>query len=1062
MKIKTIIKVQLCSLFAFSLIYSMSTPDMTPLKQYTKLKKGRMPAAVQGLDVTIAAGDVVSLTESTNINHLVINGELRCDEVNADPEIVLKAKSITVNGLFKCGSVSNPYNKKLIISLKPSTLDPKVDHRYRGLVVLAGGKIELFGDRKNSKWYKLNQDLKAGENYLVLENTLLSEVPVIKDPAFIHAPVEKKSLSKRSSHIPLKPSKSLKVAKPIFSLTPRWSIGDKIVVAPTGYNPNESETFIITGFDKKNPSKIYLDRPASYNHYGTKQMLNTRPLGRFNLDERAEVANLTRSIVIRGDESTGPILETDTPGAERGGHVMIHYNGEAYVDAVEFYKMGQAGVMARYPFHWHFVGDGMGQYVRNSSVHHSYQRCYVIHRTQDVDLINNVCYNFKGHGYFLEDGNETRNRIVRNLAISARAPYESKILLQSDSLAKSETSGRFPSVSGFWISNPDNYITHNVSAGSVGSGFWMAFEKEIKDNTGNIIAEPIKTDTDRFDYNTARTGRVGITWDGAPGWANANNPNNPNDKKLANAHYRPQNVPVFTGLRAYKNIMTGIYFRGQTVVYKNAVMADNGWGAWVAYNQIFQDSVFIGKTLNTSDAINDYFFDHVGRNSRYRRNGITLYDGPFEVYGSDFINFSTSEETRVINGRSEVITYVPFTSTGGTNKYVNFTSDLEFSPEPIHRIHTHTRSERWRETPMLGNSSMRDLDGTLTGTPGAMIIGERSLAADHRCSPGGTTYKNHLICDPSFTEGSLNYMRWGSPYASPWSTPYIALRSDGLVNYPINEWNSITGIPNNAIATPDSTHKMITLLPRYQFYQDKNIGATARLEANSESENPVPPIVKIVAYGYNCELDSDAIEVNSIGALYSATHTSYFSNGEDFYVRVIPHERWRMYTDTPYIQSTANATNYRYKITCDDIPIDKEVKGRITKVQKTRDNLIIEGWACNYTHTSSINTQLYIGHSPVSRTFFYIDQDYANKSSNEKIGVACGSVRSNGRKFKYIVSNAIAEQYGVKQKIYVKGISNSGGADVYLRGSGSWNVMGKRHFNIQKIKPKVKSFQLEY
>ena len=1040
MRKKIIFKFHFILLGFLGIVFLNQEPHKIPLADYIKQTKARMPAAAQGLDVTIAAGDIVKITESTNINHLVINGELHCDEVNADSQIVLQAKSIKVNGVFKCGSVTNPYGKKLIISLKHSSLDPKVDHRYRGLVVVAGGKLELFGNRKNAKWFKLSQTLHAGENFLFLANGLIRQVTPEIPLEF--APIE---TSKKS---PQKKLSSKKLYKP-FKLG--WKIGDKIVVSPTGYNSNESETFTITGFDKTNHSKVLLDRAATYTHYGKRQILNTRPLGNFNLDERAEVANLTRSIVIRGDESSGPILETDTVGAERGGHVMIHYNGEAYIDSVEFYKMGQAGVMARYPFHWHFVGDGTGQFVRNSSVHHSFQRCYVIHRTQNVDLINNVCYNFKGHGYFLEDGNETGNRIIRNLAISARAPFQSKILLQSDSIATSETQGRFPSVSGFWISNPDNHISHNIVTGSVGSGFWMAFEKEVKNNSGVVIAEPIKTDTDVFNYNTARSSRVGITWDGAPGWKNANNPNNPKDKILANAHYRPQTVPIFKGLKAYKNIMTGIYFRGQTVVFKNAVMADNGWGAWVAYNQIFQDSVFVGKTDNYSAANDDFFFANAGRTSRYRRNGITLYDGPFEVHGSDFINFSTTEQSRVINGRSEVTTYVPFTSTGGTNKYVNFTSDLEFTPEPIHRIHTHTRAERSRETPMLGNSSMRDLDGTLTGIPGGMVIGERSLAQDHRCSPGGITYKNHLLCDATFTEGSFTYMRWGGP-VSPWSTPYVAVRSDGVSNYPINEWNSLLALPNNAITTPNSTNKLIKLLPRYQFYYDNQIGTTAKIEANSESENPISPIIKIVAYGYNCELDDDAIRVNSIGALYSATHTSYYSNEEDFYVRLIPHERWRMYSDTPYIQSTANATNYRYKISCDPEPIEKEVKGRITNVSKTRDNLIIEGWACNFTQASSINTKLYIGNSPALRGFYYIDQDYASDPSNEKIGIECGSARSNGRRFKYIISNQVAEQYGVKQKIYVKGISNSGGTDKYLKGSGQWNVLGKRHFKLDPVR----------
>lgn len=1006
-------------------IYSNYEPDKISFIEYTK--SARFPAAAAGLDVIIAAGDVVSLTSSTNINHLVINGELHCDEANADSEIVLQATSIVVNGLFKCGDHSNPYDKKFIISLKNSSLDPKQDHRYRGLIVMGGGELELYGTRKNSRWYRLNANLQAGSNELYVDASHLvrnSETQTIQTN--------------------FREPQSLRVQKRTPSLIGNlnWSVGDKIVVAPTGYNYLESETFTIQAIQKSSPYKITLDRPATYNHYGQRQIMQSNAIGTFNLDERAEVANLTRSIVIKGDESTGPIDEGSGQTAQRGGHVMVHHNSSAKIDAVEFYKMGQAGVMSRYPFHWHYVHDGTGQFIKNSSIHHSYQRCITVHKTNNVDVVNNVCHNFKGHGFFLEDGDEINNRIIRNLAITAKAPHDSKVLLQSDRLIGSEAQGRFPSVSGYWISNPNNIVMRNNLAGSVGTGFWMSFEKEVKDHQGNIIATPISTDTDIFQNNLAHAAQVGITWDGAPGWQNAGNPNNPNDKKLASAHYRPQTVPVFKNLKAYKNLMTGIYFRGQTAVFENAIMADNGWGAWVAYNNVFQNCVFIGRTQNSSPAMDDQYYNLVPRDSRYRRNGITLYDGPFEVHDSDFLNFSSSEETRVINGRSEITTYVPFTSTGGTNKYVNFTSGLSFDPEPINRMHMHSKAERWRETPMLGNSNIRDMDGSLTGVVGALVVGERSLGKNNTCIDGGETLKNHLVCPATYTEGSFNYMRWGGP-VSPWSTPFVVVRADNETNYPIQEWNSISSLPNNAFATANSIGQMYKLLPRFQYDYDNSIGTTARLEANTESENPITPIIQIVAYGYNCHLDGDAIEVNSISDLYQATNTSYYSNGERFYVRLIPVDPWRMYSPTPYIQSTALATNFRYSITCDERPIEKVVKGAITSVTKTRDNTIINGWACNYTASGSIQTKLYVGDSPSSRGFYFIEQKYANQNPNVRTGINCGSVRSQGRHFKFTIPNSVIEQYG-KKKIFVQGLSNSGGQHRYLRGSGSWDVYGRK------------------
>ena len=61
-------------------------------------------------------------------------------------------------------------------------------------------------------------------------------------------------------------------------------------------------------------------------------------------------------------------------------------------------------------------------------------------------FFKNVCYNFKGHGYFLEDGTEQNNKIIRNLAMMAMPPSSNKLLLRSDDVSKSENQGRFPAV----------------------------------------------------------------------------------------------------------------------------------------------------------------------------------------------------------------------------------------------------------------------------------------------------------------------------------------------------------------------------------------------------------------------------------------------------------------------------------------------------------------------------------------------------------------------------------------------------------------------------------------
>lgn len=1025
---------------------SLYAKKSTPLKNFMNTG-GRGPASfgMRGLNVTIPEGEVAYLDESTNVDILTINGELHCDEDNAQEVVELKAKTIYVNGTFQCGTSSNPYNKKLIISLKHSAIDPKVDPAYRGIVVMHGGKLILNGERSRAGWRKLGVTAYPGDTYIdIATRSIQLEQEVVRT---------KSRLGRKTV------SANLTVAPYNWNSLP-WEVGDKIAIGPTGFKHNEAEEFHITSISG---NRVHLDGNIQYRHWGEKSVYPNTVMGTVTLDERAEVANLTRSIVIQGDESFGDIGEGTGANDQRGGHVMVHHMGKAYIDGVEFYKMGQAGVMARYPFHWHYVGNAYGQFVKNSSIHHSFQRCITVHRTNHVLLQNNVCYNFKGHGYFLEDGTEQHNKIIKNLAMMAMPPSTNKLLLRSDDITKSENQGRFPSVSGFWISHPNNHITHNVVSGSVGSGIWMSFEKQVKDGSGNVVATPLYENTDVFNYNSAHSSRVGITWDGAPGWQSTNNPNNPNDKVLVSAHYEPSEVPVFKGLRAWKNSQSGIYFRGQSAVYKNTVVADNGWSFWVAYNQIVRDSVFIGETNNYSEEMMDDYFLRKGKN---RKTGMVLYDGPFEIHNSDFLDFSVaSRQCTKPNGSSVDCTVVPFTSTGGSNKFINLVSGLRFNPEPIHRAQLEDASVDPRGSQMLANAVIRDSDGSLSGTGvNSVIVGKRSLGKTKgdKCVSGGTSLYNFDVCPSSYTEGSLAFMRWGSPYASPWATPFVVMRNDGATNYPIEKWNSSVYWPNNLFATSNNPYYSYSILPKYQYEKDRQIGATARLDSNTESSSPNIPLVKIVAYGNNCRLLDGAEQATSISDLKSKTVTSYYSDGEDFYVRIIPINRWFPISDSPLVTAHALRTDSRYGIECDEGYLPKRIEGKIENISRGRENTTIKGYACNYTHYSAVKVKVYAygdllpvkaepsTHRTPSSTIYrpkgytYISEGWSNKNPDPKVSIKCGYMTGSGRRFSITIPNTELDKFNKVHKFAVKGISNTGGQDKFIKNSNRFYIKPRR------------------
>jgi hypothetical protein len=179
-----------------------------------------------------------------------------------------------------------------------------------------------------------------------------------------------------------------------------WRKGDVIVLASTDYNPRQAEERTISAI---HGNMLTLDKPLTYMHFGEVT---------FGVDERGEVGLLTRNIKIQASE--------DAEKSYFGGHIMAMAGSKMYVEGIELNRMGQNMHLARYPIHWHLIGEGAGQYIKNASIHDSYNRCVTVHGTNDVLVQNNVTYNTVGHCFFLEDGIEHGNSFIHNLAIQTK------------------------------------------------------------------------------------------------------------------------------------------------------------------------------------------------------------------------------------------------------------------------------------------------------------------------------------------------------------------------------------------------------------------------------------------------------------------------------------------------------------------------------------------------------------------------------------------------------------------------------------------------------------------
>ena len=230
-----------------------------------------------------------------------------------------------------------------------------------------------------------------------------------------------------------------------------WRVGDEIVLASTDFDPRQAERRTISAIKG---NTITLDRKLEFMHFGKIT---------FDVDERGEVGLLTRNIRLQAS--------ADAEQSFYGGHVMAMGASKMFVEGVEFNRMGQNLTLARYPIHWHLIGDAKGQYIRNAAIHDTYNRCVTVHGTNFLRVENNVTYNTVGHCFFLEDGIEHGNEYVHNLAIQTKC-HTSKPCVPTNLAASGETrngtNGQqskdvlLPSdntAASFWITNPGQHLT---------------------------------------------------------------------------------------------------------------------------------------------------------------------------------------------------------------------------------------------------------------------------------------------------------------------------------------------------------------------------------------------------------------------------------------------------------------------------------------------------------------------------------------------------------------------------------------------------------------------------
>jgi cell migration-inducing and hyaluronan-binding protein len=515
-----------------------------------------------------------------------------------------------------------------------------------------------------------------------------------------------------------------------------WRVGDEIVLASTDFDPRQAERRTIAAIKG---NTITLDRKLDYMHFGKIT---------FDVDERGEVGLLTRNIKLQAsaDAEQAPYY---------GGHVMAMGTSKMFVEGVEFNRMGQNLTLARYPIHWHLIGDATGQYIRNAAIHDTYNRCVTVHGTNNLQVENNVTYNTVGHCFFLEDGIENGNRFIRNLAIQTKC-HTSKPCVPTNLAAAGEVfpGGRngqqskdvlLPSdntVASFWITNPDNVYRDNVAAGSDSNGFWMSLPEhpngkfegsEISRNTwprnmrlrefkGNVAHS--NYDGFMFDRNIAANNTFGVTGNMHISRENPADPRSPIVEQ------------VFEDLTAYKNRNGGFWGRGEVRTIRNYKAADNamgytqasglGGGASVGnpYTSRVVDSLFVGETENIGNPRTDAEKAY-GRSlpkpemPDFPIRGYEYYDARHDVVNTTFRNFEDNA-TR----KTGALSYLMFTSFAVSSN--NAIEKVKFENAKPAYFPPMENNRKWASdngsSVAWKTAVIRDKDGSLGAGPNAYVL----------------------------------------------------------------------------------------------------------------------------------------------------------------------------------------------------------------------------------------------------------------------------------------------------------------------------------------------------
>ncbi|MBX2856822.1 MAG: cadherin-like domain-containing protein [Rhodobacteraceae bacterium] len=641
-----------------------------------------------------------------------------------------------------------------------------------------------------------------------------------------------------------------------------WEVGDKIAIASTDFGIEQAEELTIVKIEDGG-RKVTIDKPLEYMHYGETETYSNGKSGAdaksWTLDMRAEVGLLSRNVTIQGD--------ADSAADGYGGHTMVMDGGEMHISGAEFHRMGQEGILGKYPLHWHMLGDVSGQYIENTSIHQSFNKGITIHGSQNAWLEDNTIFDTIGHTYFFEDGSEFGNVLVDNLGFNTREAEQGKASHETD----------ITGVSTYWIENPYNHFVGNHAGGSEHAGFWFTAQNEVLGASAMLDQydgyNPLDQGVGVFDHNV---GHSSVRFNLSLGNTNSiGNVGRQFERTDSNGDIVVFEINDFT---SYKSDHRGIWGGwGSGGVFNDLKSASNAQGTFAPGNYSFNDSLFVGRSGNIGNP-NTNTEREAGTSSGFNGDtfiGHTIYDRSMELKNVHFEGFSGGkdaalrQEVGVRNGTTHSVENVTFGEDTPEQNKLDF-SGIEGKPQFITQQ----------------TYAIVDTDGSLTGVPGSVITPryENGPSAKRQGDESITLIGKGFNAG----EGAIERDDWDA-WINPPDTYAGIIRLDGTRGntFTITRDSNGSGLQNAGSDKDNGNQPEVIVIAgdRYTIDYDESVPGAAYVEIKHLPEGSWV-ILEFKDVPQNAVLQG-ADEVSGEAALQASEGTAYYQNGSNLVIKAV-------------------------------------------------------------------------------------------------------------------------------------------------------------------------------